>query len=512
MAVGFINQIVTLVMPFVIRTIIINKLGDAYSGLNGLFSSILQVLSLAELGFATAMVFSMYRPVAEDNTDLVCALLKLYKTVYLVIGAVVLAIGLVLLPFLPKLINPKTEIPADINLYTLFLLYLFNSVSSYFFFAYKSSVLVATARSDISTLVTMLCCLVQYTVQIVVLIVFHNFYVYFIFSPIFSILANCIKALIVGKMYPQYVCRGVVDKASLASIKKNIGGLIFHRVGSVVVNATDTIVIGKMFENALTEITMFTNYQFISSAVSGFMIVIYNAISATVGNAIVTKTKEDNYKDFMKFTFMNLTIVGWCSICLFCLYQPFMNLWMPGRLYKSMLIIACFCMHFYFYRARGITTQYKSAVGIFWQDRWCPIVSSAVNLGLDILLGKLWGIPGILMATVFAMLFIETPWELTMLYKHYFKRPPWEFIGKWFLYLVVTIGVCAVTYFVTSLLPMPVRGEGNILECFMWLFVKLGICIVIPTTVYTLVYFHTEEFKASKDFVVSFIKRRKQHG
>lgn len=508
MAVGVLNQIVTLVMPFFIRTIIIEQLGMAYSGLGGLFTSILQVLSLAELGFATAMVFSMYRPIAEDNTELVCALLKLYKIVYRVIGCVVLAIGLLLMPFFPWIINGT--VPDDINIYTLFLLYLFNATSSYFFFAYKSSLLTATARSDISVLVTMICCLVQYTVQIAVLTLFHNYYLYFIFAPLFGILSNFIKAKIVDKMYPQFVCRGKVDKETLSSIKKNIGGLMFHRIGSVMVNATDTIVISILFqESSFAEITIFGNYHFISSAVSGFLVVIYNAISATVGNAIVTKTKEENYRDFMKFTFMNLTLVGWCFVCLFCLYQPFMHLWMKGEMYHSMLTVACFCIHFYIYRARGITTQYKSAVGIFWQDKWCPVVATVSNLLLDVVLGILWGVPGILMATVFSMFLIETPWELTMLYKHYFKRSPWEYIVKWIVYAAVTVAITAITYLISSFLPQ-ISDERTLMD-FVWFAVRLLVCAVVPTLLYFLAYFKTKEFGAAKQFVVGNLKRRKGH-
>lgn len=510
MASGIFSQIVTLVMPFVIRTIIIYSLGDEFVGASSLFGSILQVLSLAELGFATAMVFSMYKPIAEDNVELVCALLKLYRNVYRVIGLVILAVGLALMPTLPFLVSGT--VPESLNLYVLYLLALFNTVASYFFFAYKSSLLTAHARADVSTLITALTCFVQYAVQILVLLHFKNYYAYYIFTPVFTILANLLRSKAVDIMYPQYTCKGKVDKASLSVIKKNVGGLFFHRIGSVIVNSTDMIVISVFFEESLLETARYANYYYISTAVSGFLIVLYNAISATTGNAVATKSVDENYRDFSKFSFMNLSLVGWCTVCLFVLYQPFMTIWTPNNLYDSMLIVACFCLHFYCYRARALTTAYKSAAGIYWEDRFCPLVSSAVNLILDLLLVQIWGIPGVLMATVFSMLFIETPWEIVVLFKLYFKRSPKEFVLRQLFYFGVTVLVTAVTYLLLSILPMSIGGKEHLLYNLIWLFVKGVLCLIVPTGLFALAYFKHAPARDAVAFVKNYLRRRLRHG
>lgn len=507
---GLISQLVTLILPFVIRTIILQTLGAAYTGLGGLYSSILQVLSLTELGFATAMVFSMYKPIAEDNTELVCALLKLYRDVYRVIGAVIMVLGLAVMPFFNYIITD--EVPPDIDVYLLYLIYLFNTAISYFLFAYKSSILTAHVRSDISTNITTLTCFLQYGVQILILCVWKNYYAYILVTPIATILANYLRSRAVDKLYPQYSCRGKVDKASLAVIKKNIGGLFVHRIGSVVVNATDNIVIAIFFEQSFFEVTRYGNYYYIVTAVSGFLIAIYNAISAGVGNAVTTKTKEENYRDFMKFSFLNLLLVGWCTVCLSSLYQHFMTIWAPSYLYEQYLTVLLFCGYFYIYRGRAMTTSYKSAAGIYWEDKWCPLVSSAVNLVLDVVLVQYVGINGVILATVVSMLFVETPWEIAVLFKLYFKRSPKEFLLRQALYFLVTVLCGALTFLLCSLLPMPAAGEERALMSFVWFFCKLAICAVFPIAFYVLCYHRLPEGKSGFGFILQYLKRRLSHG
>ena len=147
MLASLINRIVSMLLPFVTRTIFIYSLGSLYLGLNSIFSSVLSVLSLAELGVGTAMVYSMYKPIANGDAETVCALLNLYRKIYRIIGAVILVLGLAFTPFLPHII--KGAVPADINLYVLYFINLFSTVVSYFLFAYKNSLLTASQRMDV---------------------------------------------------------------------------------------------------------------------------------------------------------------------------------------------------------------------------------------------------------------------------------------------------------------------------------------------------------------------------
>ena len=150
---GCMLKIYQIVMPFIMRTLMIYYMGIQYLGLNSLFTSILQVLNLAELGVGSAMVYSMYKPIAVDDKKMICALMKLYRTYYRVIGIIIAFLGLCLVPFIPKLI--KSDVPADINIYILYILNLSVTVLSYWLFAYKNCLLDAHQRTDVASKATL---------------------------------------------------------------------------------------------------------------------------------------------------------------------------------------------------------------------------------------------------------------------------------------------------------------------------------------------------------------------
>ena len=297
---GLIRRMVMMLFPFVVRSVLIYKLGALYLGLNSLFSSILQVLSLAELGFGEAMVFAMYEPIAEEDDITIRALLGLYRKIYSGIGVVILSVGLVILPFLPRFISG--EIPEQVNIYVLFLVYLINTCISYFLYAYKTSVLIADQRSDIFSNISTICSIIMYSLQILALLVTHNYYIYCILIPITTILNNLIIQIVTKKLYPQYYCDGQLDNSITKEIKKRVFGVFVFKVCSVFRNSFDSIVISAFL--GLVVLGKYQNYFYIINSVMGIMIVLTSSITAGVGNSIIIDSKDKNYDDFIKFQFI----------------------------------------------------------------------------------------------------------------------------------------------------------------------------------------------------------------
>lgn len=206
---GLINKIIVVGIPFITRTIIIWKLGASFLGLSSLFASILQVLNMAELGFSSAIVFSLYKPLAENDTECVCALMAFYRKVYKYVGLCILIVGGILTPFLPYLI--KGDYPTSINLYILYLMYVFNTVISYWAYAYKAALVTADQRIDITNNINTVITLVQGGLQVFVLIIWENYYFFYGCVIIGSILNNILTAIVTSKKYPQYICKGEID-------------------------------------------------------------------------------------------------------------------------------------------------------------------------------------------------------------------------------------------------------------------------------------------------------------
>ena len=238
---GTVAKIYNLAIPFVMRTLLIYTLGMAYTGLNSLFTSILSVLNLAELGVGSAMTFSMYKPIAEDDTPTVCALMRLYKIYYRIIGLVILVVGAVITPALPFFV--KKDVPADINIYVLYAINLLTTVLSYWLFAYKNCILYAHQRNDIGDKIGLVISTVRYGMQAVVLVVFKNYYAYIMVALLLGIVSNIVTAIVVDKLYPQYKAKGELPKEQVQIINRRVRDLFTAKIGAIVVDSADTIVI-----------------------------------------------------------------------------------------------------------------------------------------------------------------------------------------------------------------------------------------------------------------------------
>ena len=491
---GFGYRILNIILTFTSRTVILYVLGEQYLGLSSLFTSILSFLSLAELGVGGAMVYSMYKPIAENDTATIRALLNLYRKFYRVIGTVILGLGLCLVPFLKLLV--REELPGDVNLYILYLIYLLNAVLSYWLFAYKSALLQAYQRNDIDSKIAMIITPLSYIVMLGGLFLTRNYYAYIIWLPIFTIITNIVRLIYVNRIFPGLEPQGEIGSELRESIIKKVKALIGTKLNTVVLNAADNIVMAAYF--GLTTIAMYGNYYYIMSSIIGFLGICYSAMTAGLGNSIALESEEKNYNDFMKFSFINSWLVGWCTICLICLYQPFMHLWTGEKLMFPFYVVMEFGLYFYIYQIRKIPVTYKDAAGIWWEDRFRPYVCMVVNLVLNIVLSKVIGISGIILSTIFSLM-ISIPWENYTIFKYVFHRDSREYYKKMAFYAFTVLIAGVVTY----VLCIPLKNG------FPTLILRGCICIIVPNLLIILGNFKTKEFKDAKEFVFAILKRKK---
>lgn len=478
---GVIEKIIAIILPFTTRTILIKVLGAEYLGLNSLFTSILQVLNISELGISSAIVFSMYKPIAEDNNELLCALLNLYKKIFIVIGTIILVAGLVIVPFLPNLISGENH--TDVNIYVVYLIYLSNTVLSYYLFAYKQALFSAFQRNDLMSKRSTIVSFFASSLQIVFLLLFKNYYIYVLVIPLATILTNILNAVIANKIYPQIQCRGKVPENEIKGIKKRVVGLISYKIYGVVYTSVDVIVISAFL--GLVPLAIYNNYFYVQSAILGFLAIITSSITAGVGNKMITNSKEDNYKDFMNFTFANGWIVSWCAVCLTTLYQHFMRTWVGDDLTFPFSIMILFVLYFYLSRVTNMTFTYRAAAGLWWEDRFRPLVLTAVNLFLNLVLVRIIGMYGVLLSTVFCTVFISVPWGTIILFKKYFEKSPKAYFKRIILYVFVTSVVSALTLLLCNFLP----SKG-------WdvLIVKGIICLIVPNILFWFILRNIKEY------------------
>ena len=479
---GMILKIYTLALPFVMRTVIIYCLGVEYLGLNSLFTSVLEVLNLAELGVGSAMTFSMYKPIAEDDSDKICALMNLYHFYYRVIGGVVLIGGLVIFPFLPYLI--KGNVPANINIYVLYVLNLSVTVLTYWLFAYRNSIFNAYQRTDIVSKVTIVTDTVKYATQIFVLTFFHNYYMYVIAILVTQILNNVSIAYLSKKIYPQYEPKGNISKSERKEINKRIKDLFTSKLGGTIVGSADTIVISAFI--GLKTLAVYQNYYYIITALSGLVIILFNAVTAGSGNSMVTESKEKNYYDFKKLSWITYLMIGFAVCGLFCLYQTLMKVWVDTELMLNDHFVLLLCLYFVGNMTIQLLSVYKNAAGIWHEDRFRPLIAGLVNLILNLIMVKVIGLYGIVLSTIVSVYFISAPWLLYNVFTLIFPGKFKDYRKDLLKYTVVIVVVTFITSRICNLIPD--AGLGILI-------IKTLICTIVCNGLFLLFYHKSSVFK-----------------
>ena len=478
-------KLLNMVLPFILRSIMLHYLGVQYLGLNGLFRSILSFLNLAELGVGSAMVFSMYKPIAEDDRESICALLHLYRTFYRAIGLVIGVIGLALTPFLRSLISG--EIPQDMNLYVLYFMNLGSTVLTYWLFAYKRSLLDAHQRTDVVSKVSLCIQLVEYALKLPALIVFKSYYIFLAIQLLAQVAINLLTAVQVNKMYPHYTPEGHLPKKKVLDIVRRVRDLFTSKFSGVILNFADTIVISAFM--GLAALAVYQNYFFVITALRTFLDVIIVACIAGVGNSLVTESAEKNYNDFARITMLFGWIMGVGSAMMLCMYQPFMEIWMGRDNMLTYDYVICFVTYFYVMGMNKIVNMFKDAAGIWHRDRFRPLIAALVNLGLNLATVRWLGMYGVLLSSVIAIAAVEIPWLFHNLFHEIFpRRYLVPYIRSFCGLIAAALISCAGSWAICSLLhlgPWPT------------LIINASISFIVPNILFFIFYGRKPIFKES---------------
>jgi O-antigen/teichoic acid export membrane protein len=493
---GIVYKIMMLLLPFALRTVMIYALGMEYVGINSLFTSILSTLSLAELGFSGAVVFHMYQPIAHEDHTKLCALLKYYRRVYKSVGLIIFCLGLLVLPFLKYLIT--SALPPDLHLYVLFLGFLINTCSSYFFGGYRTSVLTAHQREDIVSQNNGVIMLIGYMTQIAGLLVFKNYYLYLLNVILITVTTNMVRAVNARKLYPHIQCKGKLSKEDRKEIQVNVGALFLQKVGGTVSLSFDTMVISAFL--GITMVALYGNYYLISTSILSFFMLFFNLITAGIGNSMVLESPQRNYEYFKKYAFLADWALIWATSSLVCLYQPFMSLWVGQGGMLDFPIVMLISVLFYLTGSRRLVLSYKDAAGLWKKNAFSPLIAAAVNLALNLLLVRGIGIYGIVLSTIISYVMIEIPWDGYVLFRHYFAMRPYTYYAKWCLSLVKMAVVAAATYGVCAAIDV-----SNLAALIA---VRLILCIVVPNVLLLLISWRNPNREWANSFIYGKLFKR----
>ena len=491
-------QAVNFLIAFFSRRVFVYVLSSEFLGLNGVFSNILSMLSLAELGLGSAICFCLYKPLFDRDKKTVNSIMLFYKKAYTVIGLFVLIAGLAVTPFLDFIIE---ELPDIAHIRFIYILFVLNSALSYFF-VYKKTLLIADQKQYITNVVHQAFVFAMNVLQIAFLWLTHNYFSYLVIMIITTVGQNLFVSWIVDKKYAYLDLKHAepLDKAMQKEVFKNIRAMTAHRVGGVVVNGTDNLIMAKCV--SVVSVGLYSNYYLIKNTLVSVISLLFQSVTSSIGN-LGAETEDGARKEevFNILNFIGAWIFGFCSICLFILYNPFITLWLGEQYLFDMKIVAIIVVNFYMLGMRQPVLTERDALGIFWYDRHKPIAESVINLVCSIPLALKFGIIGVFMGTLISTVTTSFWVEPYVLYKHGFHKNCIGYFVKYLGYTAVTIlsgGLC-------WLLTEQVRFTTPIFD----LAIKLLICGALPNIIFLLVYCKTAEFRAIWQIIKhKFFKRK----
>lgn len=495
-AFGQIGNLITQLLGFVLRTVFIDHLGDTLNGINDLYTSILSVLSMAELGIGTALNYSLYKPVAQGDINKIKSYMLLYKKAYRSIGIVIAVIGLAISPFLPYLVKqPEGVSTRDLTLY--YFIFLFNTVSTYFV-AYKYSLVNAEQKNYIQTNIITVTKMITVALQVIIILVTGNFYAYLLTAAAVELLQKIFVSNYLNRRYPYLMDKDVekLSKEETGEIVTKTKALVFHKVGDVARLQTDSMIISGFINVTLVGIV--GSYNMVLNSVANVVNIIFNSVLSSFGNLIATESREKQYQIFKVYRFAACWIYGLAAIGFSMLLTPLIYLWLGSERTLAFAVVFCILIDFYFKGDRIVLSNFKTAAGVFEQDKYLALIQGAVNLIISIVLVQKIGLAGVYVGTIVSGL-IANITKPVIIYKVILDKP----VKGYFMDSIKYIFVIAIVFGLLSVIKKLVMPEITIFT-FAAMFVI--ICVVFNGVFFGL-FGRTEEFGYLAGIVKNKLKR-----
>lgn len=439
--------VIQVFIGFISTKIFLNILNAEYLGINGLFSNIISVLSIAELGFGEAIIFNMYKPIAKNDYETIKSLLDVYKKIYNLIAIFITVIGLILIPFLPFFVGETT---LNINITYVYLLFLFQTVSTYLL-TYKRSILYANQKNYIISIVHLICIILLNIFQLLILYISKNYYLYLFIKIIFNFFENIFISILANKFY------NFIKEKNIKKINKNIkddilnrvGATFFHKIGGVIVSSTDNIIISK-FLGVLT-VGLYSNYFLIFSSVKNFVTQVINALTPSIGNLLLERNYEKNFDIYKKIRFINFIFAINAEIFTLLLIQPFVTLWLGENYLLDIFVVSVLCINFYQKIMRSCNDVFLSAAGICVETKYIPLIESFLNILFSIIFLKIFGLAGVFIGTIISGLTLWCYSYPKFVYKKLFCKSYLNYYKETISYLFLFLILSLVTYNISAI-------------------------------------------------------------
>ena len=490
-----IHVIIVSLCPFLVRTVMINVLGEEYVGLNSLFVSVLSVLSISELGINDALVYYLYKPMAENDENKINQILNLYKTSYRIIGCIVFFISLILIPFLPVLI--KDEIPRDVNVYYLYCIYILNILISYFYKNYCASIFQTNQALYIRYKYESLICLFVYFVQIIFVFKLKTYYGYVIMVPIMTFLTNSVMWILTKKRFPNYIPKGMPEKTFFPEFWKKVVSMGIMKIRGVFRFSMDSMVISSYL--GLAALGRYNNYYMIFTSMLFLMSLFSKTMLQSFGNSVAVESVKSNRAVIKLYSFLLQGITIVVSSCLLSLYNDFIVCWIGSKYIFPINTVVLFTIMFYLMQIATIPGLIRNGTGIWDKGLWISVVETMINVVLDLVLVRYYAQDGVIIGTIISLALVNIPFETAVVFKYYFKENPLKELFDYLLNGIIAIAIIYICYVISYNLFDKVSVITFV--------IKGVICAVLSTILFMVIHIFDSRLKDVMGIILKAIKK-----
>lgn len=479
----FITNIITIIFLFVGQTLLIKILGVEYTGLNGLFTNILTILNLFELGIGSSITYNLYKYVKNNDTETIKSIMFFYKKAYNYISLLIFLIGLSITPFIKYIVK---DITVNINIYIIYILFLISTVSTYIL-SYKRNLIIANQKNHIINIIEIIYIIILNTIQILILLITKNYYLYLIIKIICILIENIVINIKANELYPYLLEKNIkpIKKEIKDNIINRVKALIIHKTSGAVTNGTDNILISAFL--GITTAGLYTSYNYIITSVKKLFGNIIQETTPSIGNLLIENNKEKNYKTFKKIRFLNYWITVFTSTSLLLITEPFIKIWLGKYYLLPTSVLLVLTLNYFQTMMRTSYSTFKDAAGIWIEDKYVPLFQLSINLISSIILLKLIGLKGVFVGTILSSLVLWCYSYPKYVYKKLFDRNIKEYIKESLIHILIFISIITVSFILN-------RYSNNII-------ISIIISITIPNMILYIIYKNTEEFKYYKKLV-----------
>lgn len=478
---AFIGQGLGILASMIARIFFVRFLSAEYLGLSNLFTNILSVFSLVELGIGPAMTFALYDPLARRDEEKIKSLMQLYKKAYQGVGILLLILGTCGLSFYRLFMESIPDIP---HLDFIYLLFVLNTAISYFY-SYKRSLIITDQKRYIATFFRYGFYVLLNLVQILALWLTQSYILFLVLQIIFTWTENFCVSKTADKMYPYLKDKEIrpLAKGELCRIKRDIGAMVFHKIGGLTVTSTDNIILTKFM--GLTVSGLYSNYALIIQALKMITQQFFQSLIASVGNLKASADEQRVLTVFYRILFLSFWLFSFLAIGLGVMVNPFVALWLGKEYCFDSFTAFILAANFFFYAVRQVVLTFRDATGTYYYDRYKPLFEAVINLAASVWMVQMWGVAGIFMGTMLGFFFTGFWVEPWVLCKHVFGCPLTEYFKKYFQYLAVVCIAAIVTFAVSF--QIDDTGIGSFL-------LRFAACIIIPNSIFWIAFHHTSEY------------------